>query len=458
MQLGFLILGIFLISVLWKYKKMAVIGFCILFLVLGIWRHQEAQSRIVDSGPSLNELNNSNREVVLTGVISNEPDIREKSIKLRVKTVLITAGRFPEYKYGDKLEIVGLLKTPSEDIEGFNYRNYLQKEGIYSIMDFPKIELLGRGFGNPVMNVLFSFKNKFKAVARTFVSPPQEGILEALIFGEEENISQEWKDKLNLTGTRHIAAVSGMNITIIASLILSFILGLGLWRRQAFYLTMFLLVIFILMIGVPASAVRAGIMAGILMTAQYFGRLSAASRAVTFAAVLMLFFNPLLLKFDIGFQLSFLAILGMIYLQPFFSNFLKKIPDPAVFPLRATLSATLSAQVFTLPILIYNFGRISLISPITNILIVPFLAPITVLIFIFGFAGLIFWAFGWILSWPVWLFLSYIVKIIDWSSRIPWASMFFEEVHWIWLMIFYLILGFIIWRLQERQKLNFLKY
>ncbi len=325
-------------------------------------------------------------------------------------------------------------------------------------MDFPKIELLGRGFGNPVMNVLFSFKNKFKAVARTFVSPPQEGILEALIFGEEENISQEWKDKLNLTGTRHIAAVSGMNITIIASLFLSFILGLGLWRRQAFYLTMFLLVIFILMIGAPASAVRAGIMAGILMTAQHFGRLSAASRAVTFAAVLMLFLNPLLLKFDIGFQLSFLAVLGMIYLQPFFSNFLKKIPDPVVFPLRATLSATLSAQVFTLPILIYNFGRISLISPITNILIVPLLAPITVLIFIFGFAGLIFWAFGWILSWPVWLFLSYIVKIIDWSSRIPRASVFLRDIHWIWLITFYLILGFMIWRLQERQKLKFLKY
>ncbi len=437
---------------------MAVIGFCILFLVLGIWRHQEAQSRIVDSGPSSSELNDSNREVVLTGVISNEPDIREKSIKLRVKTVLITAGRFPEYKYGDKLKIIGFLETPSEDIEGFNYRNYLQKEGIYSIMDFPKIELLGRGFGNSVMNVLFSFKNKFKAVARTFVSPPQEGILEALIFGEEENISQEWKDKLNLTGTRHIAAVSGMNITIIASLFLSFILGLGLWRRQAFYLTMFLLVIFILMIGAPASAVRAGIMAGILMTAQHFGRLSAASRAVTFAAVLMLFLNPLLLKFDIGFQLSFLAVLGMIYLQPFFSNFLKKIPDPVVFPLRATLSATLSAQVFTLPILIYNFGRISLISPITNILIVPLLAPITVLIFIFGFAGLIFWAFGWILSWPVWLFLSYIVKIIDWSSRIPRASVFLRDIHWIWLITFYLILGFMIWRLQERQKLKFLKY
>jgi len=457
-QLGVLVLGIFLISVLWKYKKMAVIGFCILFLVLGIWRHQEAQSRIVDSGPSLNGLNDSNREVVLTGVISSEPAIGEKTLKLRVKTVLITVGRFPEYKYGDKLEITGLLKTPSEDIDGFNYRNYLQKEGIYSVMDFPKIELLGRGFGNPVMDVLFSFKNKFKEIAGNFISPPEVGILEALVFGDEGKISQEWKDKLNITGTRHIAAVSGMNITIIASLILSFVLSLGLWRRQAFYLTIFLLVIFILMIGAPASAVRAGIMAAVLMLAQHLGRLQASGRAVIFAAVLMLFLNPLLLKFDIGFQLSFLAVLGMIYLQPFFSDFLKKIPDPVVFPLRAALSATLSAQVFTLPILIYNFGRVSLISPITNILIVPLLAPLTVLIFIFGFAGLIFWAFGWILSWPVWLFLSYIVKIIDWSSRIPWASVFFKEIHWIWLMIFYLILGFMVWRLQESQKLKFLKY
>ena len=143
-------------------------------------------------------------------------------------------------------------------------------------MDFPKIELLGRGFGNPVMNALFSFKNKFKEIARNFVSPPEVGILEALVFGDEGKISQEWKDKLNLTGTRHIVAVSGMNITIIASLILSFILSLGLWRRQAFYLTIFLLILFILMIGAPASAVRAGIMAAVLMLAQRFGRLRSA--------------------------------------------------------------------------------------------------------------------------------------------------------------------------------------
>ena len=324
-------------------------------------------------------------------------------------------------------------------------------------MDWPKIERMGENFGNPVMEILFSFKNKFKESARKFISPPQEGILEALFFGDEENISKEWKDKFNFTGTRHITAVSGMNITIIASLILSFALGLGLWRQQAFYLSIVLLLLYILMIGAPASAVRAGIMGGLLLLAQRLGRMSKASRAVVFASTFMLFLNPLLLRLDVGFQLSFLAILGIIYLQPTITNWFKKIPNPKIFPLKTTLSTTIAAQVFTLPILIYNFGYIPLISPMTNILIVPLLAPITILIFVFGLSGMIFWGFGWILSWPTWLSLTYITKIIDSFSQIPFASLTLK-IHWVFLVISYLILGFIVWRLQERQKLKFLEY
>jgi len=161
---------------------------------------------------------------------------------------------------------------------------------------------------------------------------------------------------------------------------------------------------------------------------------------------------------DIGFQLSFLAILGMIYLQPFFSDIFKKIPNPKFFPIKTTLSATISAQIFTLPILVYNFGYIPLVSPITNILIVPFLAPITILIFIFAISGMIFSGFGWILSWPTWLVLSYLVGIIDWFSKIPFASLNLNNVHWAWLIISYAPLGFLVWRIQEKQKLKFLNY
>ncbi len=462
-MLSFLILGIFLISIFWRYKQLAVIGFSILFLVFGIWRHQIAEFKIINN--ELRKYNDLGQKITLIGIVSDEPDIRERSIKLTIKSeqlildndnikisgkILVTANRYPEYQYGDKLKITGRLETPPI-FEGFNYVDYLKKDGIYSIISWPEIDLIGTNFGNPIMKILFSFKNKFKETTRSFISPPQEGFLEALIFGDESIISKDWKAKLNLTGTRHITAVSGMNITILGFLILSFALSLGLWRQQAFFVSMFLLLLYILMIGAPASAIRAGIMGFLLMMAQYFGRLNTASRAVIFAASFMLFFNPLLLRLDIGFQLSFLAILGLVYLQPIFFEWLKKIPNPKIFPVKTTLSATLAAQVFTLPILVYNFGYIPLLSPITNILIVPFLAPITILIFIFGIAGIIFSLLGFMLSWPTWFFLIYIVSIVGCFSKLPFASLSIKDLHWAWLIISYLILGYFAYQLNKRK-------
>src|SRR3989338_6152256 len=198
--------------------------------------------------------------VNLVGIISKEPDVSQKSQRIVIKTegrarILATTLRYPEYKYGDKLKIIGNLEAPSENINGFNYKNYLAKDGIYSVMSFPEIEIIGQGFCNPIVGALISFKNKFKNIAESFISPPEVGILESLIFGDEGQISKDWQEKLNLTGTRHIAAVSGMNITIIASFILTFLLSLGLWRGQAFYLSVALLLLYILMIGAPASSV-----------------------------------------------------------------------------------------------------------------------------------------------------------------------------------------------------------
>lgn len=196
---------------------------------------------------------------------------------------------------------------------------------------------------------------------------------------------------------------------------------------------------------------------GILfLTAQHLGHLSSGSRIISLAAALMLVLNPLLLTLDIGFQLSFMATLGLIYLQPVFLELLKKIPHN--FQIRSSLSATLSAQFFTFPILIYNFGRMPLLSPLANILIVPLLPFITILGFVFSLSGMIFNLLGRLLSFPAWLILTYILKIIDIFFKIPLVSLSFENIHWIFLPVSYLIIGFITWRLQEKQKLKFLKY
>ena len=148
-------------------------------------------------------------------------------------------------------------------------------------------------------------------------------------------------------------------------------------------------------------------------------------------------------------------MMGIIYLLPIFQNWFRKIPN--LFQFRNILAITLSAQIFTLPILIYNFGYLSLVSPLTNILIVPLLPYIMVSGFIFAIFGICWQPLGWILSWLAWGLLSYLIKIIDGFANISLASLTLE-ISWIWLFLLYLILGLIIWRLNEKQKLRFLNY
>ena len=433
-----------------------VIGFCLIFLVTGIWRHQATELKITNS--ELRSYNDLEKNITLKGQVIGEPDIRANNIKLTIRPenidgkILVTANRYPEYQYGDKLKITGKLETP-QDFGEFSYQNYLKKDGIYSVMSWPEIELIEKNQGNFIYAKILNFKNKLRESIYQNLSPPQSSILGAVILGDKRKISEDLKQKLNISGVRHITAISGMHIMILSGILMYLGIALGLYRGQAFYFAITLLLLFIIMAGAPASAIRAGIMGGLFLLAQKVGRLKSASRVIVFAATVMLAFNPLLLKLDVGFQLSFLAVMGIIYLMPIFQYyFLKRFP---IKFLGGLLSMTLAAQVFTLPILIYNFGYMSLIAPITNILIVPFLPFIMISGFIFGLSGMILQPLGWVLSWPSWLLLTYLVKVIDFFSQVPKANF---AISWIWLMVFYLILGYFIWRLQEKQKLKFLNY
>jgi competence protein ComEC len=155
-------------------------------------------------------------------------------------------------------------------------------------------------------------------------------------------------------------------------------------------------------------------------------------------------------------SLSFLAIMGLIFLQPIFLDLFKKIPN--FLQLRNNLSATISAQIFTFPILIYNFGQISITSPLTNILILPLMPFLTILGFIFSFIGIFWQGLAQILSWPAWFFIAYILKVIDVSSKIPFTSLVLKNVHWGFLIISYAILGGFVFLLNQKRKLKFLNY
>jgi competence protein ComEC len=397
--------------------------------------------------------------VSLIGVVVDQPALGEKSVKLKIKPeakhskILVTVWKYPAYEYGDRLKITGTLEEPLV-FEDFNYKAFLAKDGIYSVMYFPKTELLGKDFGSFVMKYLFSFKSLLNDSLNKIMPQPHSGLMAGLMFGDEQELSQGWKDKFNFTGTRHITAVSGMNITIISALALNFLLALGFWRRQAFYLSVVMIIMFVLLIGAPSSALRAAIMGIILLSAQQAGRYSSGFRTLVLAGALMLLVNPLLLKSDIGFQLSFMATLGLIVLQPILFDLFNKISER--FQLRYTLAATFSAQIFVLPILIYNFGQIPLIGPLANLFIVPLLAPITVLGFISSLLGVFSEFIGQIFSFPAWLGLEYIFKTVDFTSTFPYATLRISNAHWLLIPVTYLLLAFLIVRVQEKNKLKFL--
>ncbi len=410
--------------------------------------------------------NDLDEKISFIGEIVKEPDKRSSNTKLTIQTeqgkVLITTRRYPEYQYGDELIITGKLKTP-EIFEEFNYQGYLAKNGIYSVIYYPEIEPTGKNFGNFFYKAIFSFKDKIKQAVEKIMPMPEVAILGALTLGNKKGLTENLKEQLNITGTRHIVAISGMHILIITQALMYLLIGVGLWRGQAFYFALAILILFIIMVGAPASAVRAGIMGGILLFAQKIGRLGNSGRAIVFVGAIMLALNPLLLKFDVGFQLSFLAVLGIIYLKPIFDDWLNKIL-PQKFKTwldegklrketKSIVAMTLAAQIATLPILIYNFGRVSFISPLANVLIVPALPYIMGAGFIFSLGSVLWLSLGKILIWPVWLLFAYITKLVELLSKIPFAGKEISNIHWVWLVSYYILLiGFLWWYRKHKSR------
>ena len=459
---GLFVLGVAVILIFLLSGRVNIVGFCLLFFVLGILRMQISEFNVAND--KLSKLNGG-AEITLTGFISKEPDVRDTFQKINVKvedsTILVTAKRYPEYKYLEKVKLSGKLENPSIT-DTFNYKNYLMKDGIYSVMNFPVIEVISKERAHGVLSYLYEkilfFKQKLRESIRHNFLPPQSSILEGTILGDNGAMTNDLKSKLNITGLRHIIAVSGTHVVILCALVMSLLLAAGMWRGQAFYVALAFVCVYIVLTGLPPSGVRAGIMGGIYLLSQKIGRQVMSSRLIVLACSIMLLINPLLLFYDVGFQLSFLAVLGLIYLEPLIKNIFERAAKwregHSGDELVSIVSATVSAQVFTLPIMVYNFGNISFVSLFANLLILPIVYWLMVFGFLASIAGIFSSLLGWILSVPCWILLAYFVKVIDFFSQ-PWAAKSLQNVHWFWLVIYYLVMTFFVKFLNKKYSQNF---
>lgn len=223
-------------------------------------------------------------------------------------------------------------------------------------------------------------------------------------------------EEFNRTGTSHVVAISGYNISIISVLIFNFLAYLLVPKRVSVWIVVAGIIFFTVISGAGASVVRAAIMGGLLIIARARDRIYGVSNALILAGVLMLFFNPRLLRYDAGFQLSFLATLGLIYISPHFEKWFSKVPD--VFSLRSNLAATLSAQAATLPVLLFSFGRISVVSPLANVLILPAIPPTMLFGFLAGIAGFVSIGIASVIAIPAWILLSWQLFVVKFLSAV----------------------------------------
>lgn len=418
----FSIVGIGLATVFWKEKKAVAVGFCILVFAIGVFRYGQVQPH----GAIIQD-NFREEKIAFFAVVVREPDIREGYQNLVIKSesiegnIFVRTDRWAQYVYGDEFKIEGVLKVP-ENFSEFDWKGYLARKDIYWTMQYPAIEVIGSGGGGSFMAALLGLKNIFREVVDENISPPQSTLFGAMVLGDKQKLTPEFKEKLNRVGLRHVTAISGLHIMILTFIIMELLIGIGLWRSHAFYVTVVVIALFILMVGAPPSAVRAGVMGGLLLLAQHVGRLSSGMRAIVFASSGMLALNPTLLQFDIGFQLSFSAIFGIIFFSQYFFEKLRHVPNPSFVPVRTVLSASFSAYITTLPILIYHFGSASLIAPLANVFVLPIVPFIFMLAIPFGLIGTLMPMAAQVLSWPLWLFLFYMTKVTDIFSQLPFAS------------------------------------
>ncbi len=429
-------------------------GILILCFALGVWVYERVETKQAE-----NELKNFyGQKLTFKAKIVADPELRSSRMHVVVQPELVSEGRVllilqekKDVRYADVLLVEGKLERP-ENFDNFHYEEFLAKDEIYAFMREPVLEAQERKAyehqGEKAMAAIFLLKATFRETLETYLSSSHSSLMIEMLLGDKDVMSKELAQGLNATGLRHIIAISGMHIALLTMYIMPLLIFAGLWRQQAFYVTLLLTIFYVVLTGLQASAMRAGIMAGMFLLGQHISRQYAALRALIFVAAGMLLFNPFLLTRDIGFELSFLAVLGMILLAPLLLSFM-----PQKMPTRQLIAITFAAQVFTFPLLIWNFGQISLVTIVSNILVVPVVPLLMGLGFLLMAIGTIIPFFAFLLSFPVALLTEYIMWVVRVLSTLPFAVMQTENISFVWLIFLYIPAALFYWKFRKRREI-----
>jgi len=399
--------------------------------------------------------NDRDYDLLITGTLVEPPDYRDNYTNLRVEVSSVNTGdtdlpvnglilvRVSDnlvFHYGDILRLRGNLKTPPEN-EDFSYRDYLAAQHIHSYMSSAEVTILPGNGGNPFSRAMYALKDRSLNNIYRLFPDPESSLLAGILLGVDTGLTDKLQQAFKDTGTAHIIAISGFNISIIAGLFVTFF-SKFLGPRRGALLAVIGIAFYTILVGADAAVVRAALMGGLALLAKQVGRRQFGLNTLLAVALVMCLWNPLYI-WDVGFQLSFFATLGLILYADPFSQFANRIIS-RYFPASAAektaelfsefVLLTLAAQVATIPIMAYHFQRISLVSFIAN----PFILPPQPAVMILGglavLLSLIWFPLGQIAAWVAWPFVVYTIRMVELFDRVPHGTLFLGKLS-IWFVI-----------------------
>jgi len=436
------------------------------------------------SYPSLHTINenklhfyNDRGTVEIKGMVSEDPEVRDKSTHLKLSvteikldkdchkvegTALLFVPRYPTYRYGDVLVATGEMETPPQ-LDDFDYKGYLAHQGIHTTILYPEIEILERGKGFILLEWVYSVRNH---MARTFsrvLPEPQASLAQGIFLGMRGNIPSSLRADFAHTGTAHLLAISGLHLSIVAGIMLS--AGIWLFGRKRYiyvWLALGTVWLYALLTGMHPPVVRSAIMASLFLTAELLGRQHSAITALTFAAAIMVGISPYILG-DAAFQLSFLAMAGLVFLFPAFRALGRKAVKTTIGEEGAAVSTanfasdsfsvTMAAIIAVWPVVAYYFGIISFVGPLTTFLALPALPGIIITGALAGFLGFIALPAAQAVGWLTWLFLLYITAMVRGLAAPSFSFIEVGPVNPTLIWTYYSLLAAVIWLNSNRKRL-----
>lgn len=397
-------------------------------------------------------------QATLTGYVDNYPMVSdaEQELVVRVQTITLRSethavsglvrlktGMRQRYAYGQPVQVRGRLTTPP-DLEDFSYREYLARKGIHSMLYSPKVKPVeGPLQGSSLLRMLYGVRARGEALINRALPEPYAALANGMLLGIEAGIPDELYDRFNATGSSHVIVISGSNVALLAGVLTA--LGQRLLgRRYAVFPALTGIAAYALLVGGDAAVLRAAVMGSLVVVAASLGRQSTALVSLGAACWLMLLVNPLTL-WDVGFQLSSVATAGLILFSPGIGEFFKRLAPQwkgglltgtgsglaelkgvgAIMSgiLEDGLVATSAANVATMPLILFHFGRLSVVSLLTNLIIVP----VQPLVMFSGTAALVIGVAGaaplaQVIFWVTWVALAWTVTFVTLTSEIPYAN------------------------------------